>query len=191
MRTPRSNHTTHVPSHYTLTYRAEEIQKQVTRIAGEVSEWCAGCDDGSDVLAIPVLRGGIYFFADLTRGISCSVQVAPGRARAYEEGVNAKARSELYINLDGVAVAGRSVLLVDDICDSGRTLEKLVAYLIAQGAEDVKAAVLIHRQTEASTFTPDWSGFGFKGNDWFVGYGMDDRGRFSNLSQIYTIPPEK
>lgn len=191
MRTPRSDNTTHIPRHYKLTYRTEEIQEQVSRIAREVSAWCATCGDDTDVLAIPVLRGGIYFFADLTRQIDRSVQVAPGRARAYEEGVNAKARSELYINLDGVAVAGRNVLLVDDICDSGRTLEKLVAYLIAQGAEEVKAAVLIHRQTETSSFSPDWSGFDFKGNDWFVGYGMDDRGRYSNLSQIYTIPPEK
>ncbi len=180
-----------VPSHYRLTYRAPEIRTQVTRIAGEVSQWCAaaGLTSKQDVLAIPVLRGGIYFFADLTREINCSLQIAPGRARAYEEGSNTATRSELYINLDGVAVAGRHVLLVDDICDSGRTLDKLVAYLVAQGAESVKSAALILRKHETSVFTPDWYGFAFTGDDWFVGYGMDDKGRYSNLSQIYTVRP--
>ena len=181
-----------VPKHYRLTYKADEIQAQVSRIAGEVSRWCASSNitSKSDVLAIPVLRGGIYFFADLTREIDCSLQVAPGRARAYEEGSNTSTRSELYINLDGVSVAGRHVLLVDDICDSGRTLDKLVAYLLAQGAESVKSAVLILRKHGSSAFTPDWYGFGFTGDDWFVGYGMDDKGRYSNLSQIYTVRPE-
>lgn len=152
--------------------------------------WCQQVSVREDVLVIPVMRGGIYFFADLTRAIDLSIEVAPGRARAYDDGKNASARKELSINLDGVSVAGRNVLLVDDICDSGRTLEKLVAYLYSQGADSVKSAVLIHRKTPDNVFTPDWIGFTYSGPEWFVGYGMDDKGRFSNLPEIFTIPPE-
>jgi hypoxanthine phosphoribosyltransferase len=183
-----------VPEHYSLVYTETAIQKQVKRIGSELSTWCKSLSGdvlSGDVLAIPVLRGGIYFFADVTRSISASVEVAPGRARAYEEGHNARLRSEIYINLDGVSVAGRNVLLVDDICDSGRTLNKLVAYLIAQGAESVRSAVLILRETAEPAFTPDWCGFRYKGDEWFVGYGMDDQGRYSNLPQIYTIEPNR
>ena len=180
-----------VPEHYVLEYSETAIQKQVMRIGAEVSQWCQSLPQSEDVLSIPVLRGGIYFFADVTRSIAASVEVAPGRARAYEEGHNARLRSEIYINLDGVSVSGRHVLLIDDICDSGRTLNKLVAYLTAQGAESVRSAVLILRETGESAFTPDWSGFRYKGDEWFVGYGMDDEGRYSNLPQIYTIEPSR
>lgn len=181
------------PAHYELEYTQSEIASQVSRIGAEISDWCRSIaqSSSSDVLAIPVLRGGIYFFADVTRSIAASVEVAPGRARAYEEGHNARLRSEIYINLDGVSVSGRHVLLIDDICDSGRTLNKLVAYLIAQGAESVRSAVLILRETDNPAFAPDWVGFRFKGDEWFVGYGMDDQGRFSNLPQIYTIEPDR
>jgi len=180
-----------IPSHYTLKYSQVAIEHQVTRIAGEIEQWCREVSDTGDVLVIPILRGGVYFFADLTRRIGCSVEMAPGRARAYEEGKNASARSEVYISLDGVSVSGRHVLFVDDICDSGRTLDKLVAYTLAQGAETVRSAVLIRRTLSTGGFTPDWVGFEFEGSDWFVGYGMDDRSRYSNLSQIYTIKPGK
>ena len=179
-----------IPGHYTLIYSDSTIRTKVSQLAREVETWCGEVAESGDVLAIPILRGGIYFFADLTRQIGCSVEVAPGRARAYEEGKNATSRSELYINLDGVSVSGRHVLLVDDICDSGRTLDKLVAYILAQGAESVRSAVLIHRVTASSSFVPDWVGFEFEGSDWFVGYGMDDCGRYSNLPHIYTMKPE-
>ena len=180
-----------VPEHYALEYTEADINKQVVRIGAEISAWSHSLEQSSDVLAIPVLRGGIYFFADVTRSISASVEVAPGRARAYEEGYNARVRSEIYINLDGVSVSGRNVLLIDDICDSGRTLNKLSAYLLAQGAESVRSAVLILRETAQPAFTPDWCGFSYKGDEWFVGYGMDDQGRYSNLPQIYTIDPDR
>jgi hypoxanthine phosphoribosyltransferase len=179
-----------IPKQYSLVYSREDIANRVQALGAEVSAWAATLGQDTDVLAIPVLRGGIYFFSDLTRAITSSVEVAPGRARAYEEGRNAQARSEIYINLDGVSVAGRHVLLIDDICDSGRTLSKLGAYLTAQGAESVRSAVLILREIENPPLRPDWVGFSYPGSEWFVGYGMDDEGRYSNLPHIYTIESE-
>jgi hypoxanthine phosphoribosyltransferase len=176
-----------VPSEYKLKFNKTAIEERIANISNQVSSWCKKVAKDSDVLVIPVMRGGIYFFADLTRKIDLSIEMAPGRARAYEEFKNASALKDLYINLDGVSVSGRHVLLVDDICDSGRTLEMLVAYLASQGAESVKSTVLIHRNTAQSSFTPDWIGFQHSGPEWFVGYGMDDKGRFSNLPEIYTI----
>ena len=179
-----------LPSHYKMIYSQDAIRAQIGEMSAVVATWCHAVSEHEDVLVIPVMRGGIYFFADLTRAIDVSIEVAPGRARAYDDGKNASARKELSINLDGVSVSGRNVLLVDDICDSGRTLEKLVAYLHSQGAERVKSAVLIHRKTPDNVFTPDWVGFTYTGLEWFVGYGMDDKGRFSNLPEIFTIPSD-
>ena len=65
-----------------------------------------------------------------------------------------------------------------------RALSKL---LVELGAREVKTAVLIRRVIENPIFMPDWIGFNHKGPEWFVGYGMDDSNRFSNLSDIYVI----
>ena len=175
-----------VPAHYQLVYSEKQIQVQVERIGREITAWYKKNGGGEDIIAIPVMRGGIYFFSDLTRKIQLSVSIAPGRARAYVENKYATTRSEVAISLDGVSVAGRDVLLIDDLCDSGRTLDTLVAYLNAQGAESVRSAVLIQRKSASAQFKPDWAGFEFDGDSWFFGYGLDDKGRFSNLPDVYT-----
>lgn len=182
-----------IPSHYTLQYSSNQVADAVSRVGSSISRWAAEIrqQTGQDLLAVPVLRGGIYFFADITRNISESVEVAPGRAKAYETGVNAVQRETVQVSLDGVQVKGRGVLLVDDICDSGRTMKTLSNYLLQNGAHSVKAAVLIRRNIKAPHYTPEWSAFDFDGDDWFVGYGMDDEGHYSNLPAIYTIKPAK
>ena len=91
------------------------------------------------------------------------------------------------LHLDEAAIRGRSVLLVDDICDSGVSLRALTQHLKHIGAREVRSAVLIRRAIENSAFTPEWVGFHHKGPEWFVGYGMDDSDRWSNLPDIYVI----
>ncbi len=178
-------------SSYRLQYTEMEIGQQIARLGNEISEWAAPVFDrsGRDVLAIPLLRGGIFFFAALMPKVRCSVEMAPGRTRAYRKGENNAQLDTVEIQLDGVSVAGRSVLLVDDICDSGRTLKVLTEHLKAQGATEVRSAVLIKRELDKSVFDPDWIGFTYYGPEWFVGFGMDDSDRFSNLASIYTISP--
>ena len=174
---------------YKLQYTEMEIAQQIARLGDEIGEWAAPTygATGRDVLAIPLLRGGIFFFAALMPRVRCSVEMAPGRTRAYQKGENNSQLDTVEIQLDGVSVAGRTVLLVDDICDSGRTLKVLTEHLHAQGAADVRSAVLIKREHDKSVFDPNWVGFTYYGPEWFVGFGMDDGDRYSNLPSIYTI----
>lgn len=179
------------PTDYTLQYSAEDIRLAVHRVGVELSEWAAGVEksSGRDIIAVPVLRGGIYFFADLMREIHCSVEMAPVRTRSYVDEVNAAQRDRVEIQLDGLDVSGRAILLVDDICDSGRTMRVLKDHLLARGATEVRSAVLIKRVHDACVFEPDWSAFHYAGPEWFVGYGMEDGNRWTNLPDIYTIRP--
>ena len=79
------------------------------------------------------------------------------------------------------------VVIVDDICDTGSTLARLVRVLNDLGAREVKTAVLIHRVMKDPKFTPDWAAFKYEGPEWFVGYGMDDRNHYRNLQNVYIM----
>lgn len=178
-----------VPANFQLQYKREEIDAAVHRMGGEITTWAKQVwqESHSDVVAIPVLRGGIFFFADVVRQIDASVEIAPIRTWVYESVENNVQREEARVSLEGVHVRGRSVLLVDDICDSGKTLKLLTKMLYEQGALEVKSAVLVKRILKEETFNPDWIGFSYHGSEWMVGYGMEDCNRWRNLQSIYVI----
>lgn len=178
-----------LPKEYRLQYSSAQIEESVARIGAEITEWAKSVQErsGKEVLAIPILRGGIFFFADLSRQVKTSLELEPGRTRSYQLNKNAEALEQVKVILENDNLKGRSVLLVDDICDSGRTLTVLTHYLKEQGAEEVKSAVLIQRKLEAPVFEPDWVGFKYDGQEWFVGYGMEDKNSWSNLPDIFVI----
>ncbi len=180
-----------LPTNYKLLYSAREIQEAIARIGAEVSRWAteASRHTGRDTVAIPVLRGGVYFFADLTRTIQCSIEMAPIRARAYAGVENAVQRASVEVGDHDFRVDGCAVLLVDDICDSGRTLRVLSDFFREQGASEVRTAALVRRLRTEPTFEPDWTVFEYSGPEWFVGFGMDDTNRWRNLPDIYLIEP--
>lgn len=178
-----------IPSNFKQIYSREQIEEIVRGMGASITEWTQKVwqDSHTDVLSIPVLGGGLFFFADLVRQIKSSVELAPVKAWAYEPGEHAVQRSEVKFNMDDVPVQGRCVLLVDDICDSGRTLKVLTEEFLKRGAREVRSAVFIKRELEDKTFSPTWVGTNFRGPEWFVGYGMDDCQRWRNLPDIHII----
>lgn len=182
----------HIPANFSCVYSAEEIAKRVVELGRDISSWCEGVwrESHTDVLVLPVLRGGIYFFADIVRQLRTSVEVAPIKASAYEVGNNGVQADKVDLKLSDLAVKGRAVLVLDDVCDSGRTLEALESALTAMGAREVRTAVLIRRLLDKPSFVPCWVGFQYSGPEWFVGCGMDDNERWSNLPAVYVIKKE-
>ncbi|RIL12387.1 MAG: hypothetical protein DCC75_00580 [Proteobacteria bacterium] len=183
------NDTFCIPSNFQLVYQPQAIAGAVERMGRDIGVWADQVwrESHTDLLAIPILRGAIFFFADLVRAIPHSVEIAPARTWAYEDTENNKQRPQVQVNLEQVPAKGRSVLLVDDICDSGRTLHVLKQALLQAGARVVKSAVLVKRELPGENMDPDWIGFTYKGPEWLVGYGMDDCDRFRNLPGVYTI----
>jgi hypoxanthine phosphoribosyltransferase len=178
-----------IPANFSCVYSAREIAARISELGQEISSWCDGVwqDSHTDVLVIPVLRGGIFFFADLVREVSTSIEIAPVRTRGYKAGVNGEQTDEVAIDVTGLAVKGRVVLVVDDVSDSGRTLEALEATLLKMGAREVRTAVLVRRLLNTPSFVPCWVGFQYSGSEWIVGYGMDDNERWRNLPGVYVI----
>ena len=87
----------------------------------------------------------------------------------------------------GLNPKDRTVLLVDDICDTGDTFKEVEKVFAGLGAKEVRSVALIDRDVGEEKYQTTWAGMTFKGPDWFVGYGMEDKNKFANLADIYTI----
>ena len=178
-----------IPDRLELKYSAEEIKDVVETLGRDITTWANHISKSQeqDIIAVPVLRGGIFFFSDLVRKIECSVEIAPVRTWGYVAGKNDLMRDELEVSLQGLSASGRVLLLIDDICDSGRTLASLAKRLLEEGATEVRTAALIKREVGEGSFEPNYVGFRYSGEEWFCGYGMQDKGRYRNLPSVYTI----
>lgn len=180
-----------VPETFKLLFPPEVIATRVGELGQDISRWCRCVRDetGKDVVAIPVLRGAIYFFSDLTRAIDTSVEVAPIRAFAYDNAAIGVHNSAVSIVADGVDVRGRVVLIIDDVCDSGRTLEELERAMLERGAREVRSVVFVRRLLSVPSFVPCWVGYEYSGKEWFVGYGLEAQERWRNLPGVYGVKP--
>lgn len=178
-----------IPQRFLPLYEPHTIREAVARLGKDISAWTREVWDasGTDVVAVPVLRGGIIFFGDLVRQVEHSLEVAPGRSWGYEVGENGVQNQSIRLDVDAIPAEGRSILLVDDVCDSGRTLAAMSERLRERGAREVRSAVLIRRILPEPRYLPTWSAFEYGGAEWFVGYGMEDGERWRNLPGVYII----
>ena len=179
----------YLPQNAKLVYSESEIIPRVKGLGEQLTPWAEEVlkRTGEQLLAICVLRGGVFFFADLLRRIAVSIEPAFCRAWSYSSASNQQMGKGVQVSAQNVEVQGRTVLLVDDICDSGATLRKLNTLFSELGAREIRTVVLIRRLVENPEFVPELSAFTYQGAEWFVGYGMEDKNRYSNLTSIYSI----
>ncbi len=179
-----------IPNNFHALYSEEDIRAGILEIAPKIESWILEQKTvtGKEPIALCVLRGAVYFFSDLTRAVNQSVSIEFIRYSTYDKNENSPLPDdklpELNISLD---LAGRSVLIIDDICESGRLLSILKKECLAIGASSVKTAVLVYRDIPRSMTTPDFYCFKIQYEDWLVGYGLDDKDRYRNLPGVYKI----
>jgi hypoxanthine phosphoribosyltransferase len=159
---------------------ADRIAERVTELAGQISRDYAGVDD---LLLVGVLRGAFIFLADLSRRLTvpCSVDfVAVSR---YEHGSMPSEGVRLIMDLR-VPIAGRHVLLVEDIVDSGGTLDYLTRTLRARNPASLRICALTRKpECAPPQLRVDYLGFDIP-DQWVVGYGLDYCNQLRTLSYI-------
>ncbi|MDD2941590.1 MAG: phosphoribosyltransferase family protein [bacterium] len=180
-----------VPRRYEKLYTRLQIKEQVESIGRQITCWGNKQQQatGLPVVAVCVLRGGVFFYSDLLRSLAFSVETAFCRSEAYCKESNQELEQS-RIELICCNVAGRSVLMVDEICDSGKTLALISKTLKDAGAGEIRSVSLVRRIVPKPQFVPDWSCFDYHGEEWLVGLGLDDANRYSNLPEIYRIKSE-
>jgi hypoxanthine phosphoribosyltransferase len=164
---------------------ADRIARRVTELAAQISRDYAGADD---LLLVGVLRGAFIFLADLSRQLTvpCSVDfIAVSR---YEHGSLPSGDVRLIMDLR-VPVAGRHVLLVEDIVDSGETLAYLTRTLRARNPASLAICALTRKADRVGPESRvDYVGFDIP-DRWVVGYGLDYDDQLRTLPYIGALDP--
>jgi len=156
----------------------EEIGARVREMAREISEGLAG----EEVVALGVLNGAFVFLADLIRALSVPVRVAFLRAASYGR---SHRPGELEIQAVGEPdLAGKNVLVVEDIVDTGRSLEGIRRRVEAAGPASLRVAVLLDKRDRREVpVRVDHVGFEVP-DEFLVGYGLDYAGLYRNLPYV-------
>jgi hypoxanthine phosphoribosyltransferase len=160
-------------------FSAEQIQERVRAMARTIASAPLRPD-----VAMPVLVGGFVFAADLLRALAWEgvmLDVEMLWLRSYGDKRVGSAVS--MIAGPSEQIAGRHVLVIDGVLDAGRTIAKAVALIEAAGAASVQVAVILDKQRGDAVAKADYVGFTV-GNDFVIGYGMDDAGRHRGLPYI-------
>ncbi|MCU0587638.1 MAG: hypoxanthine phosphoribosyltransferase [Syntrophobacteraceae bacterium] len=159
-----------------------EIAEQVDRLAQEINR-----DHGGEpLLVIGILKGAWMFLADLTRRLAMPVEVDFVRLASY--GLGSETSGEVRITKDlELPVRGRHVLVVEDIVDTGLTLEWYLRHLKHLDAASVKLCAFIDKYERREAEVPlDYVGIRVP-EGFLVGYGLDFAEKHRNLGAIYEV----
>jgi hypoxanthine phosphoribosyltransferase len=162
----------------------EQIKTRVAELAKEIDSHYAG----KDLLLVGVLKGAVMFMADMSRALQTRAQMDWMAVSSYGSGTTSSGVVRILKDLD-TDVLGKSVLIVEDIVDSGLTLSWLVSNLEARGASSVEVVTLL-RKPDAAKVEVDvrWVGFEIP-NEFVVGYGLDWNERYRTLPGVAVLSP--
>ncbi len=172
-----------------------QIAARVDALAEEIADhptFHEGARGHGAVLAICALRGAFVFAADLLRALSgrgIDPEIAFMQVSSYGPGTRPTSPVRLVQDLQ-VGVDGRPVLLIDDILDTGHTLDFLASHLRQRGASALTSVVLLDKADRREVAArADFVGFACP-DVFVVGYGMDADGRYRGLPYIGVLPGE-
>lgn len=151
-----------------IVFTEEEIRARVMEMGQEVTD-AHGPEE--ELLILGLLKGSFIFMADLVRNIHRPLQLDFLVASSY--GNSTESSGEVKLLYDpGASLEGRSVILVEDIIDSGTTLNRLIPLLEARGPRRLEVCALLHKRLAALDREPKWVGFDAP-PEFLVGYGLD------------------
>jgi len=170
--------------HFALSIPEEEIQAAVKQVGEAINR------DLSDTnpLFICVLNGAFMFAGDLMKTINIPCEITFVKLSSYE-GLYTSGNVKEIIGLNE-SVVNRNVVVVEDIVDTGITMERILASLRAKGANSIRVATFLQKPDALQRdIQIDYVAMTIP-NDFIVGYGLDYDGYGRNLKDIYTVVPE-
>ena len=164
----------------------ETIRRRVEELGKLLTEEYAG----KDPVVVGVLKGVVVFYSDMIRQIKVPCQMDFMWLSSYS-GTNST--GELIVRRDvSVDIKDRHVLILEDIYDTGTSLDFTYRHLMAKGPASLKICTLLdkpERRKPGITLKPDYVGFTIP-NEFVVGYGLDYNEHFRNLPYVGVLKPE-
>lgn len=165
-------------------FSPEQVQQRVKEIGKQITEDYAS----KEPVLIGVLRGVVVFMADLMRAIELPMQIEFMEISHYGE---EREEAIEVIRDAGTDIAGRHVIVVEDIVDTGLTLTYLLEHLRAKKPASVKICALLDKSVRRMARVPiDYVGFEIP-DEFVIGYGLDYGGRYRNLPYIGVLKPQE
>ena len=163
-------------------YSKEQIDQMVTEIATRINKDY----EGKQIHMICILRGSVFFCADLAKKITVPVSMDFMSVGSYGDGTASSGVVRIAKDLDE-AIEGKDVLIVEDIIDSGRTLYYLIDVLKHRNPKSVRLCTLLDKpDRRVKDVKVDYCGFEIP-DEFVVGYGLDYAQKYRNLPYIGVV----
>jgi hypoxanthine phosphoribosyltransferase len=159
----------------------ETIQSRIEELAVIVNNELSG----KDVVFLGILNGAFLFAADLFRRIEINARISFIKLASYEgTGSSGKIKELIGWNED---IRNKTIVVIEDIVDTGNTLERIVDELLIRKASEIRIAALLYKpEAYKKNIHLDYVGFEIP-NDFVVGYGLDYDGYGRNLPSVYKL----
>lgn len=166
----------------------EALAERIAELGEEITNHYLG-KDIEEIVVVAVTNGSIVFVADLMRKLKLHARLDCIRVSSYRDDTQPVSEPEIIDNIR-LNIAGEHVLLIDDILDTGSTLQKLVGVLRAMKPASLRTCILLDKEgRRTKTYRASYSGFTIP-EAFVVGYGLDFAERYRNLPCIGVLRPE-
>ena len=163
----------------------DEIREKVRELGGKIK----ADYKNSNLMLVTVLKGAVVFLADLMRQIDVPAEIDFMVVSSYGSGVKSSGVVKIVKDLD-VPLAGKDILIVEDILDSGLTLSYIKELLESRGPRSIRIATLLDKPSRRKVdLQADYIGFSVP-DEFVIGYGLDYDEKYRNLPYIGILKPE-
>lgn len=169
-----------------ILFTEEDIKKRNMELANQIDS-----DYGnSEIVVIGILRGALFFMADLLRLLKVKLKMDVMVVSSYEE-TDVVSSGDVKISRDfSIDITNKDILIIEDIVDTGLTLYHVKKHLLDHGAKSVKICTLLNKPSNRKKeITSDYNGF-IVPNKFVIGYGLGFDDRYRNLNYIGVLKEE-
>lgn len=162
-----------------------ELKEKVAQLGEQISRDYAG----KNLLLVSILKGSVVFMADLMRAITIPASIDFMVVSSYGAGTNTSGLVKIVKDLDQ-NLAGKDVLIVEDILDTGVTLSKLKPMLELRNPNSIRICTILDKPSRRKAdITADYQGFAVP-DEFVVGYGLDYNEKYRNLPFVGVLKPQ-
>ncbi len=165
-----------------IVYSEETIARRVAEMGREITE---SYTEDDDLLVLGLLKGSFIFLADLVRSVDLPLQIDFLVASSYGDATTSSGDVQLVYDSEA-SLADRAVIIVEDIIDSGNTVNRLIPLLAERGPKSLEICALLHKRIGRLVQEPRWIGFDAP-EEFLVGYGLDFSENFRHLPYIASL----
>jgi hypoxanthine phosphoribosyltransferase len=170
--------------------QADELRHRVRELGAEISRDYADLPPDRNLLLVGVLKGAVFFLSDLMRQIEIPCEVDFMAVASYGSATDSSGVVRILKDLD-TPIEGRDVLIVEDIVDSGLTLQYLLRSLRARNPRSLEVCALLTKPERRKVDLPTrYVGFEIP-NRFAIGYGLDHGERFRHLPYVAALAAER